>query len=99
MVDLDRNSTALFASRLLARVIGFVSVAYFTWKIGAAGFGIYITFRTVVRVSGTAAQFGLPAAVTKRVSQAVDVNGRGRVLTAALALAVVPFALISAIVL
>ncbi|MFC4358466.1 oligosaccharide flippase family protein [Halobium salinum] len=97
-MDVDRDSAALFASRVIARVVGFASVAYFTWKVGAAGFGIYITFQTVVMVAGVASQFGVPEAVTKRVSQAEDVHGRGRVLTAALALSVVPFAITSAVI-
>lgn len=88
----------LFASRLLARVVGFASVAYFTWQIGAAGFGVYITFQTVVSVAGIASQFGIPEAVTKRVSQAADVAGRGRVLTAAIALSIAPLALTSLVV-
>lgn len=91
-MDVDRDSAALFASRVISKIIGFASVAYFTWKIGAAGFGIYVTFRTVKGIAGVLSQFGIPQGVTKRMSQATDVHGRGRVLTAAIALSAVPFA-------
>jgi O-antigen/teichoic acid export membrane protein len=81
MVDIDRASVALFVSRIAGRVIGFLSVAYFAWTLGATGLGIYFTFQTVVSVTTVFAEFGVPNAVVKRMNQTTDERQRGRYLT------------------
>lgn len=91
MVAIERASLALFSSRILARVVGFVSVVYFARVVGATGLGIYFTFVTVISVAGVFAKFGVPGAVVKRFNQTPDPERRGAYLTGAVLLTAIPF--------
>ncbi|WP_338730165.1 oligosaccharide flippase family protein [Haladaptatus sp. DJG-WS-42] len=93
MSRVDRASLALFGSRILSQLLGFVSVIYFAQQLGAAGLGVYFTFVTVVSVTGVFSKFGLPGAVVKRMNQARSPAERGRYLTGSFVLLFVPLAI------
>ncbi|MFC6993053.1 lipopolysaccharide biosynthesis protein [Haladaptatus sp. GCM10025707] len=91
MGSVDRASLALFGSRILSQLLGFVSVIYFAQQIGAEGLGVYFTFVTVVSVTGVFSKFGLPGAVVKRMNQATNAHDRGKYLSGSFVLLTVPF--------
>ncbi|MFC6796493.1 oligosaccharide flippase family protein [Haladaptatus sp. DYSN1] len=91
MGSVDRASFALFGSRILSQLLGFVSVIYFAQQIGAEGLGVYFTFVTVVSVTGVFSKLGLPGAVVKRMNQATNAHDRGKYLSGSFVLLTVPF--------
>ncbi|KTG09402.1 hypothetical protein AUR64_16625 [Haloprofundus marisrubri] len=95
MVALERDSIAVFGSRVFTRLLGFLSVIYFARALGAESLGIYFTFQTLVSILTLAASVGLPGATVKRMSQQETADERAPYLTAALLLAVGTFGIVS----
>lgn len=94
-MSLDRSSIALYASRILISLAGFLSTVYFARELGASGLGIYFTFETVVIVLGVFSRIGIDNAVIKRLSGADNDHQRGVYLGGALVLVVAPFVVLS----
>jgi O-antigen/teichoic acid export membrane protein len=98
MAEFDRGSLALFGSRILSELIGFVSLIYFARVLGASGLGIFFTFGTLVSILGVFTKLGVPGATVKRISQSDTPEERGAFLAAAMLLLVPPFVLVTALV-
>jgi O-antigen/teichoic acid export membrane protein len=98
LVSVERDGASLFAARITVRLVGFLSVIYFARSLGAAALGIYFTFRSVVSVLTLLSYLGLPDATVKRLSQEETADARAPYLTAALLVAAVTFAIVSAVV-
>jgi O-antigen/teichoic acid export membrane protein len=96
MAEFDRGSLVLFGTRLVAELIGFVSLIYFARTLGATGLGVFFTFQTLVSVLGVVTKLGIPGATVKRISQSESPGQRGAYLSAALLLLVPPFLLVTA---
>mgnify|MGYP006270449267 CR=1 FL=1 len=96
MAEFDRGSLVLFGTRIVAELIGFVSLIYFARTLGATGLGVFFTFQTLVSVLGVFTKLGVPGATVKRISQSDSPGQRGAYLAAALLLLVPPFLLVTA---
>jgi O-antigen/teichoic acid export membrane protein len=95
MAEFDRGSLALFGTRIVSELIGFVSLIYFARTLGATGLGVFFTFQTLVSVLGVFTKLGIPGATVKRISQSESASQRGAYLSAALLLLVPPFLLVT----
>ncbi|SFK70309.1 Membrane protein involved in the export of O-antigen and teichoic acid [Halogranum rubrum] len=95
-MSLDRSSLALYASRIVISLAGFLGTIYFARELGASGLGVYFTFETVVIVLAVFVRIGVDNAVIKRLSGADGARQRGIYLGGALLLVVPPFLVLSA---
>ncbi|OYR42838.1 polysaccharide biosynthesis C-terminal domain-containing protein [Halorubrum sp. Hd13] len=66
---LGQTSLVHFASRFLASVLGFVSTVFIGRILGSSGLGTYYLVLSMIAWLGIATKFGVPGAVTKRVSE------------------------------
>lgn len=82
-MSLTRSSLALFGTRSLGVVIGFLAVVVFAREIGVAALGSYFLFQALLDVVALVTDTGLKSAVEKRISEGEppdEVLGTGVVL-------------------
>lgn len=67
--DAGRESLLLFGVQLVARVIGFLGLAYFAREIPQSDLGIYFLFFLVIQVSSMIGNMGLGQALVRRIGE------------------------------
>lgn len=97
-MELDRSSVALFGSRLLVSLFGFLSTVYFARELGPTGLGVYFTFEALVNVVTVFSRFGTDSALEKRISE-VGPGERGEFITGAFIVALAPVLVVSSLIL
>ena len=97
-MDIDRASVTLFASRMLSKLLGFVSVIYFARVLGASNLGIYFTFHAIVNVISVFSELGIPGAVVKRTSQSDTERQRGAYLSGSVVLSTTIFVAVTILI-
>ncbi|WP_248896410.1 flippase [Haloplanus halobius] len=88
---LGQTSIVFFLSRITASLLGFGATLYFARELGAGPLGIYSLVLGVVAWLSIAGTMGVPAAVTKRVSEGDE---RGQYVTAGAVLVVALLAIL-----
>jgi len=66
---LGQTSLIHFASRFLASILGFISTVFIGRILGSSGLGTYYLVLSMIAWLGVITKFGVPGAVTKRVSE------------------------------
>lgn len=80
-MNIARSSLRLFTAKFGSSVIQFGAVVYFARELGAAPLGVFFLFQAVLGVLSIPADFGLRAAVNKRISEG---DARGAFLSSAI---------------
>jgi len=90
-MNLARSSIKLFLSKSLTSAIGFVSIAYFSNRIGAASMGVFFLFQALLGMLSIPTDLGLRGAAQKRISEGDD---PGQYLSSAITLKLIPITVI-----
>ena len=95
-MGMARESIRWFLFSLASAVVGFVGLAFFSRTLGARIVGIYFLFYSLLTFFNLLSNMGLQPATIKRISEGRD---QSEFFTASLILRLIPFSLLSAIVL
>lgn len=68
-MNITKSVAKLTASNLLITILGFISLAYFTRKLGSEILGIYFLCLSVARIMGKLSSLGIFRAIEKRISE------------------------------
>jgi O-antigen/teichoic acid export membrane protein len=95
-VGLAKESLLWFLFHLASALLGFIGLTYFSRALGARILGIYFLFFSLLSLFNLLSNLGLQPATIKRISEGRDTD---EFFTASLLLRLVPFALLSSLIL
>lgn len=90
-MDIAKSSIKLLLAKIGTTLISFVGIAYFARQLGSQEMGVFFLFQTVLGILAIPADFGLRAAVEKRIS---GTDEKGEYFTAAILIKLLPIFII-----
>jgi O-antigen/teichoic acid export membrane protein len=82
-MDIARSSLKLFAANVTKKLIGYLALIVFARELASGQLGTFFLFQAMLGIAAVPVDFGLRAAVEKRISEGVF---RGELLTTAVVL-------------